>query len=74
MTNSATGFTGVRANHKFLHELLVETKPGRDCTKQEYLVSSVKPSLCGREAMFTEPNGRNHVLVMTKHQNHTRMH
>lgn len=41
---------------KFLHELLVEMKPGRDCTEQEHLVSSIKPSLYGREAMFREPN------------------
>lgn len=71
MANFATGFTGVKANHKFLHELLHKMKPGRDCTKQAHFVSSIKPSLYGHGAMFREPNGRNHFLVITKHQNHT---
>lgn len=71
MANSATGFTGVRANHKFLYELLVEMKPSRDCTKREHLVFSIKPSLYGHEAMFEAPNVRNNLLVIIKHQNHT---
>lgn len=72
MANSATGFTGVRANHKFLYELLVEMKPSRDCTKQEHLVFSIKPSLYGHEAMFEAPNVRNNLLVIIKRQIHTR--
>lgn len=71
MANAGTGFAGVRANWKVLRELLVEMKPSRDCTKQEHLVSSVKPSLYGHEAMCREPKGRNNFLVITKHQNHT---
>lgn len=71
MANSATGFTGVRANHKFLYELLVEMKPSRDHTKQEHLFFSIKPSLYGHEAMFKAPNVRNNFLVVIKHQNHT---
>lgn len=74
MANSATGFTGVRANRNFLREFLAEMKPGRDCTKQERLVSSVKLSLYGHEAMFRESNGRNDFLGITKHQNHTHTH
>lgn len=71
MADAGTGFTGVRANWEFLHELLVKMKPSRDCTKQEHFVSSAKPSLYGHEAMFREPKGRNSFLVITKHQNHT---
>lgn len=74
MASSETGFTDVRANPKFLHELLVQIKPSRNYTKQEHLISSVKASLYGHEANFREPNGRNNFLMVTKHQNHTHTH
>lgn len=64
MANLETGFSGVRANPKFLHELLVQIKPNRNYTKQEHLISSVKTSLYGHEGKFREPNGRNYFLIV----------
>lgn len=74
MPNSETGFAGVRANPKFLHELLVQIKASRNYTKQEHLISSVKASLHRHEEKSREPNGRNNFLMVTKPQNHTHTH